>query len=115
MTVGADDRTMAVDAEGRTAFATEADDIMDQFTKDPSAVKDYTVDWSTYLGADTILTASWVVPSAITATSPTKTSTTATVWISGGVAGDTYQVTSRVTTAGGRQDDRSFLLTIQEQ
>jgi hypothetical protein len=75
-----------------------------ELTKDPDAVLDYQVDWSAWLGVDTISTSTWVVPTGITKNSDTKTTTTATIWLRGGTAGTLYLVTNRIVTAGGRTD-----------
>lgn len=84
-------------------------------TKDPDATLDYTLDWSTWLGADTIASVAWTLPSGITLETQSNTTTTATAWISGGSAGVTYRVTCRITTAGSRIDDRSFRLNVAER
>ncbi len=86
-----------------------------QFTKDPDEVLDYTRDWATYLGADTIATSTFIVPTGITKTLETNDTTTATVWLSGGTAFVSYIVTNRITTAGGRTVDRSWLINVKEQ
>jgi len=78
------------------------------FTKDPSAVLDYAIDWSAWLGSDTIATSTWSVPTGITRDSDTNTTTRATIWLSGGTAGQTYQLTNTITTAGGRTDQRTI-------
>jgi diaminopimelate epimerase len=81
------------------------------FQRDPSSVLDFTVDWSKWLGTDTIATSTWTVPAGITKASDTHTTTAATVWLTGGAAGDKVKVTNRITTTGGRTDERT--LTIQ--
>lgn len=86
--------------------------------KDPDSILDYTIDWSAWLadsGADTIASSTWVVAAGLTNNNATRTSTTATVWLSGGTAGTTYRVTNRITTAGGRTADRSFDVVVQSQ
>jgi len=85
------------------------------FVKDPSAVLDYTVDWSDWLDTDTIATSEWTVPSGITKDSDTNTDTTATVWLSGGTAGENYSVTNTITTAGGRTDQRTIHIQVRER
>lgn len=84
--------------------------MADSFLKDPNAVLDYQIDWSTWLGSDTIASSSWVIPTGITEDSDSNTTTTATVWLSGGTAGTTYTVTNRIVTAGGRTEDRSLTI-----
>jgi hypothetical protein len=78
--------------------------------KDPNAVLDYTFDYSTnYLvSGDTILTSTWTLPSGITKDSDTFTTTTTTIWLSGGTAGTDYLLINRITTSGGRTDERTF-------
>lgn len=76
--------------------------------KDPDAVLDYDIDWSTWLGADTIADVDWTADTGITIASDSFTTTIATVWLSGGTAGTTYNVTCHITTAGSREDDRTI-------
>lgn len=83
--------------------------------KDPASVLDYKVEWSTWLADDTIDTSSWTVPTGITKDSDTHTTTAATIWLSGGTVGETYKLTNRITTAGGRTDERSFTISIRER
>ena len=85
------------------------------FIKDPSARKDYTVDWTAWLDDDTIDAVEWMVPSGITQTSASNTTTAATVWLSGGTHGSEYAVVCQITTAGGRIDQRSIPIRIREQ
>jgi hypothetical protein len=89
--------------------------IMTQYIKDPNATLDYKVDWSAWLGADTISTSSWIVPSGITQTTASNTATTGTIWLSGGTEGRTYQITHRIVTTAGRTDDRSFLIKVAQK
>jgi hypothetical protein len=85
------------------------------FLKDPNAILDYQIDWSPWLGADTITTSVWTLPSGITQQSAANTTTTATIWLSGGTVGTKYLVTNRITTAGGRTDDRTITINVKEQ
>ncbi|MGV1048216.1 MAG: hypothetical protein ACOYD4_06805 [Solirubrobacterales bacterium] len=78
------------------------------YIKDPDATLDYTVDWSQWLGEDTIDVSDWVVATGLTEDSATNTTTTATIWLTGGVPGQNYDVTNRITTTGGRVDDRTI-------
>lgn len=79
-------------------------------TKDPSAVLDYQFDWSAWLGTDTIATSAWTAPTGITVNSESETTTTATVWLSGGTDGANYAVVNEITTAGGRTDQRTLTI-----
>jgi hypothetical protein len=47
--------------------------------------------------------------------SDSATTTTTTVWLSGGTAGYNYKVENRITTVGGRTDDRTLLIRVREQ
>ena len=85
------------------------------FTKDPNAVLDYSVDWAKWLAGDEIATSDWTVPVGLTKVSDTKTTTKTTAWLSGGAADQSYTVTNRITTTGGRTEDRSFILKVEER
>jgi len=81
--------------------------------KTAAEVLDYVVDDSLFLGSDTIASVTWLVsPAGVTIGSTSNTSSTATIWLSGGTVGVTYVVTCRITTAGGRTKDYSFNLRI---
>jgi hypothetical protein len=86
-----------------------------EFIKDPEARLDYQIDWSTWLGADTISASTWSATSGITIDSDANTTTTATVWLSGGTLGQTYEVTNHITTAAAREDDRTLFIRIFAQ
>ena len=88
---------------------------VERFLKDPNAVLDYVIDWSTWLGTDTIASSSWSADTGITIDSDTNTTTSAQVWLSGGSAGRRYTVTNSIITATGRKDDRSMLIVCAER
>jgi hypothetical protein len=85
------------------------------YIKDPNAVLDYVVNWATFLGVDTIASDSWIVPSGITSVLETNTTTTSTIWLSGGTLNSKYRLTNRVVTAGGRTDDRSIYVLVKDK
>lgn len=85
------------------------------FIKDPDAVLDYTIDWETWLDDDAIASVSWVADSGITIDSETNTTTTATVWLSGGTAGAQYELTCSIITANAREDDRTIAIILRER
>ena len=87
--------------------------------KDPDATLDYSLDWSAWLGDDTIHTSQWIVE-PISATNPltvvgsSMTDKTATVWVAGGEYG-VYKLTNRITTMGGRTDDRTIIIRVLDR
>ncbi len=90
-----------------------------KFVKDPGAKLDYTIDWGAWMvGTDTISTVTTVpavgVASGITVTSATKTNTTTTVFVSGGVAGTSYDVTVHIATAQLREDERTITIVCKD-
>ena len=85
------------------------------FIKDPDATLDYKREWADWLGTDTIATSTWIVPEGITEGETSHDATSATIWLSGGTVGEVYELTNRVTTTGGRTDDRSFNVQIRNR
>jgi hypothetical protein len=81
---------------------------------DPDAVLDYTLNWSAWLASDTITASTWVAPSGVTVDSDTHTTTHTTAWIRSETSGS-YTLTNRITTAGGRTDDRSVSIWVKER
>jgi hypothetical protein len=93
---------------------------MDTFIKDPDATLDYHRDWSEWLvDGDTITSSEWIVPDDFEVgtgeKAPSFTSSTATVWLSGGEPRRAYRVTNRITTTQGRVDDRSLVILVRER
>lgn len=80
--------------------------------KDPDEVLDYRIDWSGRLDGDTISASTWVVPIGITQDSASNTTTSATIWLSGGTSGEQYTLTNRVTTNGGRTLEQKITLRV---
>ncbi len=88
--------------------------------KDPQADLDYQIDWTAWLGTDTITASTWTAPTVSSITlhagsidGPGKKTTT---WMSGGTLNSApYQVVNHITTAAGRIDDRSIMVTIQQK
>ena len=85
-------------------------------TKDPDETLDYSVDWSRFLGSDTISSVAWLVEDAagvvtaiagggtvdgLTLLSSATTSTVATAKWSAGTANKNYKVTCRITFGTG--------------
>lgn len=87
--------------------------------KDPNATLDYSFDWTAWLAlaADTIASVVWIKDAALTVVSQSFTARTATVFLSGGVAGTVLSLTCRITTNSTppRVEDRTVYLKIVER
>lgn len=88
---------------------------MPTFRKDPSALLDYKVDWSAWLAGDTISAHTVTVPTGITESSDSHTDTTVTFWLAGGTVRGVYDVTVHITTAAGRQDERTVQVRVEDR
>lgn len=87
---------------------------MDILYKDPNEQLDYRVDWSVKLGSDTISGVTWEgVDGDLTQVDASNDSTSATVWIGGGLAGSQYGVICEVVTAAGRTLRHPFMIAVQ--
>ena len=86
-------------------------------TKDPQAVLDYSWDWAAWLAAvsDTISSISIAADTGLSVASSAFVGGVVTAWLSGGTAGTTYRVVCHITTAGGRQDERSVFIKVVER
>lgn len=95
-----------------TGFNTDANGLW--IEKDPQAVLDYTIDWSKWLQkvGDAIVTSVWDPVTGIAIQSQSYDTVKAIVWLTGGTLGATYTLTNRITTAGGRTEERSFRVVI---
>lgn len=89
---------------------------MPTYNKDPDATLNYTFDWSRWLeSGETIASAAFTVESGLTKGAESNTTTTAQVTLSGGTAGETYDVTCRITTNAAQIDDRTIQIAVSEQ
>ena len=81
---------------------------------DPVAIKDFRIDWSDWLGDDTIATSTWEAEDAVEPLAPSVEGGEAMVWLSGaGELGDVAIVANTITTAGGRRDRRGFRVVLR--
>lgn len=87
---------------------------MKQFIKDPDAILDYQFDWATWLDSDTISSYTITV-NGVTLDSDSNTDTAVTAWISAGTAGAVATVACEIVTAGGRTDERTIKLLIENR
>lgn len=86
---------------------------------DPDENLDYTFDYSRVLEGDTIQSSVWTQTQGdalLTVATPSNTTSTATIWLSGGRLGSFYKVTNHVVmTPSGREFDRTLLVRIVEK
>ena len=80
--------------------------------KDPDEVISFGVDWSEYLGAETVTSSDWTVASGITKVGQTLVGKQANVTISGGTLGTVNRITNRITTSAGETVDQSIDIEI---
>lgn len=93
-----------------------------KFEKDPDARLDYSVDWASFLGTDTIAAVTWII-AAVTDEDPVSlekddedfNDTVAVIIVKGGTLGNRYLIVCRVTTASGLIDDRTIQITIKQK
>lgn len=87
------------------------------FIKDPDAVLDYAFDWEEYwLGSsETIASHTITVQTGITKDSDSESDGIVTVWLSGGTAGNTYEVACEIVTTSGRTDERTISIICNER
>jgi hypothetical protein len=90
---------------------------MSTHLKDPDERLDYTEDWDDeYLAVgETISSVTYTVPSGITNYSTSNTTTTTTIWLSGGTHGQEYLVSTRITTSAGRIAERSIKIIVRNR
>jgi hypothetical protein len=75
--------------------------------------KDFTIDYTQFLATgDVIVGSSWASDTGLMLTSPTYTTTSATVFVSGGSANYAYRLFNTATTAGGRVVTRRIWIRI---
>lgn len=86
-----------------------------RFVKDPQAKLDYGVDWSAWLAGDMITASTWATDAGLSIEANSFTSTVTTVWVSGGTVGTSYKVTNHVTTQGGRENEYSIVIVVQQR
>lgn len=90
---------------------------MKQVSHDPNDVIDYWLDITKQnaVDGDTVVSAVWDVPSPLEESDQVETSLRSTIFITGGVVGNTYKLTCQVTTTMGRKITGSILLYAEEK
>jgi hypothetical protein len=90
---------------------------IDSFTKQPSEVQDYDMDFGEYLALMADTPATHVVdppPVGITLINSSIVGQNIKVWLSGGTSGQRYKITGRMTTAGGRTKEHEILILVKD-
>ena len=94
---------------------------MDVRLKDPDAIVDFGFNWGAdyLIGAETLTSSAWTVDpvetGGIAIESDSNTTTTATVWTSGGKLRGIYTLTNRIVTSDGRTDERSITVRVEHR
>lgn len=79
--------------------------------KDPDFILDYSLDWSSWLGAETIATSVVTAPAGITLVSQTNTTTVVNFRLSGGSLNNDYELINTITTApSGQSTQRAVII-----
>jgi hypothetical protein len=81
---------------------------MTTFIKDPSAVLDYSFDWSAWLAEGETISTATITATGLTVSSQSILNGVVTFWLSGGIAGTGYSVSCLVVTSAGRTDERTI-------
>lgn len=88
------------------------------YSKRPDEVKDYSINWARALliagedVGDTVSSSTWEVETGITKDSDSETTTTTTIWLSGGTADVEYTITNHVVTSQGREYEESIKVNV---
>lgn len=87
------------------------------FDKDPQAILPYLVQWGDWLAGDTIATSTWTLPDGITKDSDSHTTSTSTIWLSGGTAGAEYELVNHIVTNSDppKEEDRTITIIMRHR
>lgn len=94
--------------------------------KDKDEILDYSVDWSRFLGTDTLSSASWKIDgtsvtgpvstvNGLTFLTPTTSGNVATARFSGGTNHRKYDITCTIVSGNGLTFERTIILRISEK
>jgi hypothetical protein len=82
--------------------------------KDGGDDLDYTLDWADVVVAgDPIVASVWTIPTGLTSHDESFTTSTTTVWLSGGTEGESYILTNVITTQADRIIERDVILKVK--
>lgn len=84
--------------------------------KDPGATLDYSIDWTAWLKVgDSMASSTWSGQDGITLGTSSLDGSIATIWLSGGTPGSSYKITNRVQSSGGRVDERTIVINVEQR
>lgn len=86
-----------------------------EIVKDPGIKRAVAIDWSTYIGADTISgTPAWTAATGLTIEgTPTIAANVCTAIVSGGLEGCDYLLTCRITLSSGATEDGTVVIKVR--
>ncbi len=99
---------------GITVYPSDGAGAVDVAPVDPDAIIDYIIDWTQWLAGDNISTSAWLIDNA-TEASAANTTKTATVFIQSAKPGKVVTMRNRITTTGGRTEDRTLRADVREK
>lgn len=82
------------------------------FSKDPTSVLDYSIDWSDFLGDDSISSSSWSLDAGIGNAGSMFCRNLSTIFLSGGSNGVGYNARNTIVTAGSRTETRTIKINV---
>jgi len=109
-------------ADSRTLTGFRQDRQGTYIDKDPYAVLDYSLDWTNWMPSGEVISTITVTAQTIsgdaaplTIDSSTNTDYVVTAVISGGTAGNVYNVEYKIVTDNAKQDSRNFRIKVVER
>jgi len=89
--------------------------IITDLHQTPTDVLDYTIDFTSWLQlvSDTISSVAWTIPAALTASSQSNTTYTATTYLTGGTPGQVYRIDCKITTAATPARIKTASITVK--
>lgn len=99
---------------GVRTYPSDGTGAVDVAPVDPDSIVDYVIDWTNWLNGDNLATSAWAIVNA-TEASASNTTKIATVFISGAKAGKVVTMRNRITTTGGRTEDRTLRALVREK
>ena len=99
----------------RTIVLTTSD-TQNEIAQSPNANLDYSFDWTNLLQAgESLVSSSWLVPVALTASRNQLVSNITSVFVSGGVVDHVYHIVNTITTNTGRTDSKTIRISCKNR